>query len=174
MNWSSLSKIILALICSSFILVIAITGNRLQKRFNDIADKSNIDRMLSWENGVKLFIQNPLLGIGIHKARDSFYQNTQYPHYQSEFNQLEVHNTFIQIASETGIVGFIVFLILFCWPWYKVYKLKTDEKYFLYSSLIILSLSVLTIGIGYKDLFILHLFLIAALAHCYQRRILYN
>jgi O-antigen ligase len=172
--WPHSNRFILSLIMSTILLVFLFTGERVQKRFGEIADKSNSDRFLTWENGIKVFINNPIIGIGIHKAKDTYYQNTQYPPFQSESKQLEVHNTFLQIASETGIVGLFFFLFLFLRPWIIALKIKSDEKYFLLSSMIILSLSMLTIGIGYKDLFILHIFILTALAHNYKRALLCN
>jgi hypothetical protein len=58
----------------------------------------------------------------------------------------------------------MLFMILFLWPWKKVLRLTGINRYFLISSMIILTLSIMTIGLVYKDLFILHLYIMAALA----------
>lgn len=145
-------------------LFIFINGERLLNRYADIEDKSNIDRYLTWQNGLEVFKENPLVGIGMHRAKDFFYQNTHYPPFQSEFKQLEVHNTFLKVAAELGLIGFSCFMLLFLWPWKKAFLMLSKEKYFLLSSMGILTLSIMTIGLVYKDLFILHLFIIAGLA----------
>jgi O-antigen ligase len=85
--------------------------------------------------------------------------------FQSEFNQLEVHNTFLKVLAELGFIGFIFFMTFFLWPWKESLGMRSKERYFLISSLIILTLSAMTIGLAYKDLLALHVFLIAALAH---------
>ena len=158
------SKRIIPVIILIFVVALGFSGERILKRFSDIQDKSNSDRFLSWENGFQVFTDQPFFGAGIHKARDSFYHNTGFPHFQSEAKTLEVHNTFLKTLAELGLIGFSVFCFVFFWPWIKTIRLKSEERYFYLSSLIILSLSILTIGLTYKDLFILHLFLLGAIA----------
>jgi O-antigen ligase len=145
-------------------ITIALNGERLLQRFADIEDKSNTDRYLTWQNGWQVFKDNPVVGAGIHKAKDFFYQNTNYPPFQSEFKPLEVHNTFLKVAAELGLIGLCLFMLLFLWPWIKSFKRSSSDRYFLLCSMIILTLSIMTIGLVYKDLFVLHLFIIAALA----------
>jgi len=142
---------------------VVINGERLLSRYAEIQDKSNTDRYLSWVNGWKIFIDNPIAGVGMHKTKNFFYQNTQYPPFQSEFSPLEVHNTFLKIGSELGLIGLSSFLLLYLWVWKSIFKMNSTRKYFLLSSLGILTLSIMTIGLAYKDLFVLHLFVLAAL-----------
>jgi O-antigen ligase len=139
-------------------------GEHILLRYADIQDKSNTDRYLTWKNGWQVFTDNPVFGAGMHKAKDFFYKNTAYPAFQSEFHPLEIHNTFLKTAAELGISGLIFFSLLFLWPWKKSLKCRSDDRYFLICSMTILTLSILTIGLVYKDLFMLHLFIIAALA----------
>lgn len=157
----SLLLIFFFLFCSIFV---AFNGERLLQRYADIQDKSNTDRYLTWKNGWQVFQDNPVVGAGIHKAKDFFYQNTNYPPFQSEFKELEVHNTFLKVAAELGLVGLCFFMLFFLWPWKKSVQMPSDDRYFLLCSMGILTLSIMTIGLVYKDLFALHLFVIAALA----------
>lgn len=145
--------------------ILTLNGERLISRFNNINDKSNNDRYLTWVNGIKVFIDNPTTGVGMNNAKNYFYKNTNFPNFQSETNQLEVHNTFLKVASELGILGLTIFIILFSWPWIKCLNLKSSKKYFLISSMIILTLSIMTIGLAYKDLFMIQIYMIAALAN---------
>ncbi len=161
------SKKLLSTLALIGIIFIAFSGERIVQRFTQINDKSNSDRFLSWKNGYKVFADAPVFGKGIHKAKDTFYLNTGFPHFQSEAKALEVHNTFLKTLAELGLVGLVVFCIIFFWPWWKSMQLKTDARYFLISSMLILTLSILTIGLNYKDLFILHLFFVASLATFY-------
>jgi O-antigen ligase len=163
--WSTSRKIVFPIFLMCSILFVVLNGEKLLLRYADIQDKSNSDRYLTWKNGWQVFQDNPIVGVGIHKARDFFYQNTGYPPFQSEFKPLEVHNTFLKAAAELGVTGLLFFLLLFFWPWKKSFKLISQKKYFLLSSMGILTISIMTIGLLYKDLFILHLFIIAALAY---------
>lgn len=138
--------------------------DHLLSRFSEMQDKSNTDRYLTWTNGAQLFFENPIVGTGMHKAKNFYYQNTGYPHFQSEFQPLEIHNTFLKVAAELGLIGLLFFAFLFLWPWKLSIQSASHDRFFLISSLGILTLSIMTIGIVYKDLFVLHLFLIASLA----------
>ena len=95
------------------LVLIGISGQSLSKRFVEIQDKSNSDRYLTWKNGFQVFSEFPLFGSGIHQAKTYFYQNTGYPPFQSEMHALEVHNTFLKTLAELGLVGFILFSLLF-------------------------------------------------------------
>lgn len=76
-----------------------------------------------WLNAFQCWLQSPILGCG-------FYQLDQYPSLSAH-----PHNLFIQILTETGLIGFsfllyIVFLILRNISW------KFKENYFVISALI--------------------------------------
>ncbi|MGE5086240.1 MAG: O-antigen ligase family protein [Bacillota bacterium] len=157
-------KVLAILVMAALVVVVALQG-ALSKRFAEINDKSSSDRILTYQNGVKIFLDNPLFGVGIHQAKKTFFQNSSYPHFQSEFNPLEVHNTYLSVAAELGAFGFVAFFALLIWSWVQLRKASVPQRYFLITSYGILVLSALTIGISYKDLVILHLFVLAALGH---------
>ena len=155
-------KVLATMFVGLLIAVVVLQGS-LSKRFSDINDKSSSDRILTYQNGVQVFLENPVFGVGMHKARETFFKNSQYPHFQSEFSPLEVHNTYLNVAAELGIFGLIAFFALLIWTWLQIWGAKNPERHFLVASYMILILSALTIGISYKDLVILHLFMLAAL-----------
>jgi len=157
-------KKVIIIFTSFFVIIYSISGKNIINRFSQIEDKSNSDRYLTWINGVKVFLDNPIIGAGMHNAKNYFYQNTNYPSFQSEFKQLEVHNSFLKAASELGLQGLFTFLLMFSAPWIDSIKIESGSKFFLISSMTILTLSIMTIGLIYKDLFILHLYLVSALA----------
>ncbi len=161
---TSLNKMRIGFFLSIIAITFVINSDHLFQRYADIQDKSNEDRYLTWKNGLQVFKDNPIIGAGIHSSPSFFYKNTQYPHFQSEFKPLEVHNAFIKVAAELGIIGLFSFILLYFWPYIKSLQLISEDRVFLICSMGILTLSIMTIGIVYKDLFILHLFIIAALA----------
>lgn len=59
-----------------------------------------------WEAGWQMFLDHPVKGVGIGRFRElvSFYTPS--------FGIKSSHNTYIQVLSETGIVGLLFFLIL--------------------------------------------------------------
>lgn len=63
-------------------------------------DPSSQIRLVLWEKAFKIFIENPIFGIGYWGARDQSMLAT------------EPHSQFVAYLLETGIVGFVVFLWL--------------------------------------------------------------
>lgn len=79
--------------------------------------------------GLKMFVNNPLTGIGLGN-----YQN-RVKHYSSYYYKY-AHNTFITILAETGIFGFLLFLGLFIKVGKQIYvryqKSYYSEFYFFF------------------------------------------
>lgn len=149
-------------------LVFAFFSTDIAKRFTEIKDKSNLDRILTYDNGLKVFSDNPLFGAGMHQAKNFFYRNTNYPHFQSEVRPLEVHNTYLNVLAELGLVGFLSFAGFFLWCFWEISKCAGSVRYYLYASFIIFFISGFGVGMSYKDLFILHFFILAAVAKSYR------
>ncbi|WP_201600549.1 O-antigen ligase family protein [Psychrobacter submarinus] len=59
-----------------------------------IARESSSGRVDLWVNGLQCWAQNPIIGCG-------FYQLEQYPHLSAH-----PHNIFVQVLTETGLIGF--------------------------------------------------------------------
>lgn len=156
---------IFSLIC--FVATVAFVTSQssdLTNRFSDIKDKSSTDRILTYENGLKSFLAAPVFGVGMHAAKKTYFENSKFPDFQSDSKRLEIHSTYLNILAELGSVGFLLFCTLLFWCFHQIIKCQNKAKYFLLSSLIIMLLSMLTIGVAYKDLVYLHLFLLAGLA----------
>lgn len=79
-------------------------ANRLQGLF---ANQNAIQRLVFFEDGLKLFQRNPVLGRGLGGFENgilgvqSFYYETRY-----------AHNHYIQTLAETGVIGFLLFVLL--------------------------------------------------------------
>lgn len=79
-------------------------ANRLQGLF---ANENAIQRLVFFEDGMKLFRRSPIIGLGMGayenavKSVQSFYYETKY-----------VHNHYIQALLETGAVGLLLFVCL--------------------------------------------------------------
>jgi O-antigen ligase len=139
-------------------------GDKIYDRFTQIQDKSNVDRVSTLQNGFIVYFNNPIWGSGFHEANKFFFENTGYPPFQSEFKELEVHNTFLEIAAELGSVGLFVFAAILLLSFKLIQKANPTARVFLQSSFIILLLSYMTIGIAYKDLMFLQLFILTGYA----------
>lgn len=134
------------------------------KRFSEIKDKSSVDRLATYENGVKVFFEYPFLGIGFQRASSRFYENTRYPDFQSESKQLEVHNTYLSLLAELGFLGFLAFVTLLVWSHHRCLEAEPSTRAFLLASFWILFLASLTVNLAYKDLFVFQFVFLGALA----------
>lgn len=100
-------------------------ANRIQGFF---ANQNAIQRLVFFEDGLKLFFQSPLLGQGIGAFEaasfgvQSFYYETKY-----------VHNHYIQSLLETGVVGLLLFvgLLVLCAILISLAGKKPDRHPFL-------------------------------------------
>jgi len=107
----------------------------LRKRAFSIADASyapNAERLEMWRAGRQMIRDHPLLGIGPGNM------GLASPHYQSEKRKLDgpwghLHDTYINVAAERGLLGLLAFLNLLMvlaselWRGYQVAGAKEDE-----------------------------------------------
>ena len=100
-----------------------------------------------WKMGLSFIEENPVFGIGIGNFR------TMAPN--------DPHNSYIQIASELGIVGFLIWMVFLCSGWINLFLLKRNMKKrdFIYYaamgieiSLIAYCVQSLTSGIGHREI----------------------
>ncbi|WP_137166293.1 O-antigen ligase family protein [Salinimonas lutimaris] len=82
-----------------------------KERFTEIGeDKTSIQRQLYWENGWEMMKEHPFLGVGyfnfqpyyqVHYPQDMLYKRAQLP-----------HNIFIQVGTDAGFIGLLVFMLI--------------------------------------------------------------
>lgn len=97
-------------------------------------------RLLSYEVGWNIFLQNPLFGTSIATAQQTIeqYYHTHYP----QFNKiLHPHNQFLTYAFTFGSIGLSIFLISFYYP---LYAQKNYKNKFIFLIFYIITLSFLT------------------------------
>ncbi len=104
-----------------YLLLPGFIANRLQGLF---ANQNAIQRVVFFADGIKLFKRAPLFGRGMGafengiKSVQSFYYETKY-----------AHNHYIQILTETGIVGLVLFLGLLALSAISIWrKLRRDGE----------------------------------------------
>ncbi len=137
-----------------------LVGERVLERFKGIDDKSNYDRTLTLVNGLKVFAASPIVGAGLHKTSESFFDNTESPPFRSEMKSLDVHNAFLKAFSDLGSIGGLLYFFIFISPWIVFIKTGDKRIQILKSSWIILFLCCLSVGVTYKDLIFLNIFLL--------------
>ena len=107
-------KIILVAIL--LFLILAISSNRVRDRIVGAitVDKTAQARIESWQNGISIFAQNPILGVGFNTYR---FAQEKYGHFsfdnpQGGHSGSGSDSSFVLIAATTGVLGFTVFLLL--------------------------------------------------------------
>lgn len=127
-----LKKILLLLV------IIFISSYLLVPRFSQRivggweVDKSAIERINSWQNGLAVFRQNPLLGIGFNNLRSVFERENLFKVFSQEggHSGAGVDSSLIFVLATTGIIGLIVYL--FWWVIYLKSIARKEESAFLY------------------------------------------
>lgn len=78
--------------------------NIMKSRFDFNSSGMHSGRLTLWKNAFNTFLEHPILGIGINSSLsyNALHYGTIY----------YVHNTYLEVLSETGFVGFIVYISL--------------------------------------------------------------
>ncbi|MBR4791748.1 MAG: O-antigen ligase family protein [Treponema sp.] len=105
---------------AAFIVMILFTpyGEKVLERILESKGVGNEARGYLWSSAVKLWFRRPILGNGYN----SF----------SEFSELSVHNSYLQVLCESGIIGFTLFLGIYYIPLFKtisVFNKINTNKY---------------------------------------------
>lgn len=106
-NRKSPLLLFLILIFVFFIFTSKFYPTRLKKMFE------YSDRLAIMEVAVKMFENFPLFGAGLGMYEKSFSKYWQPPPGYEKFSYLHAHNTYLEVLSEMGIVGFLAFLGIF-------------------------------------------------------------
>lgn len=108
------TKLVFVVVAALFFIIAAVifavtSTTSISEKLHNITnfDFNAQERMVFFHDAFKIFTQHPIFGAG-GKGWDVLYLNTQSYGYYAE----NVHNDFLQIAVEAGIVGLLPFLFL--------------------------------------------------------------
>lgn len=119
-----------------FLAVIIIGGLFLPSKYTDriksitnLDHPSNATRLTMWQTGWKIFINNPIIGVGDNKVMEV------YQYYRPEMTPNEhshLHSNIMMILATNGIIGFVIwvglFLLIFL-KYLKYYRMKLTDEY---------------------------------------------
>lgn len=83
-------------------------------------------RVATWIISIDIIKDNPLLGTGIRSAiieLNEYAENSK-DSLQNRFILGDFHNEYIQVITQTGIIGLILYLMI----WYNIFKLNIANK----------------------------------------------
>jgi O-antigen ligase len=153
-NTSFKKSIILSMTLFIFLMTIYFNSSSFNSRVKDFSNilgnfyDSSYGRL--WESGYLLFEKNKIFGVGLKNYRvDCDNQIDPRPESIPQFCSSHPHNFFLEILSETGLVGFSIFFIFFVHLIFylkdKIKSLKNDEFFKKYSSLLYGNILILLI-----------------------------
>ncbi|WP_100618259.1 O-antigen ligase family protein [Bacillus cereus] len=148
-------KLILGLITIyiiSSLFISQFTGISLEEmiieRFSTFYEDRGSGRLDLWEQGIQLFKENPLIGIGSYNF--SMYHLFLYG------NQMYVHNTFLEVLSETGILGTFFYVLSILVLLFKsiIIVIKNKKAAFLFLTLVGYLSMMFTLSLVLSEIFI--------------------
>lgn len=97
-------------LCGSVLAAILVLPPLLNhfERLQGVDDATELSRLAVWQAAVRIFLGHPLLGVGYGNYRFLY----------ADFvpgavpGKLDAHNLYLELLAETGIVGFLVFIVL--------------------------------------------------------------
>ena len=124
---------------------------RLNDTINIIQDYKNSSYGRLTSSATSLWRQNVFTGVGLKNYRvDCLKLNDPYPDHKFQYCSSHPHNTILELLSETGLIGTLIFLAFlisfFKFIYFKIKYIKNrDIKFFCFSLLLILSLIIFPI-----------------------------
>ena len=79
------------------------------------ADFNAKSRLFMWKQGIELGLANPLLGVGSGASTphlDLNYEGVELQNRMSNVKGFSMHNTFIEIFAERGVIGLVLFCLM--------------------------------------------------------------
>jgi len=112
----------------------------LDKRLASVntSDESTSQRIRFYQHGIKHFVNNPVIGLGLGnwKIKSIDYDSQNIISYIVPYH---MHNDFLEIACEIGIIGLIVYLLFFVYPLSKIFKSLSRNNFNSISYILLMS-----------------------------------
>jgi O-antigen ligase len=122
----------------------------LDSRINDFSNDGGSGRFELWGRAWEYFSSNVLLGIGAFNFSD--YNSFQYQ------DTLTVHNTFLDILSESGIIGFACYLMFISLVMYQLIESRVyKKKPYLFLAFIGFVFQMVSLSVIINDIFFMYL-----------------
>lgn len=129
LNFTKKTKIITILSVSLLITGIIIFPNNFSNRFFsifDLSEGSNSERLINWKQSLEIIKNNPVFGVGIGNYSLSVKPSADYR------EPIYSHNTFLDIAAESGIISLFFWIFTFVFSiknFYQIFKYTGDFRY---------------------------------------------
>jgi O-antigen ligase len=120
----------------------------LQNRFQDFANDGGSGRFELWERAWNFFSSNPWFGIGASNFAD--YNAFEYG------DNLVVHNTFLEVLTESGVIGLFFYVLFVFTVFFQIFKAKLHRKHpFLFLTFLGFIFQMMFLSLIVNDMFLL-------------------
>jgi O-antigen ligase len=128
MGWKQKSVVIKAAVAAAIvggIVVIGLFWTRSSGGFSDMKDDGSVqERMVTLEAGMRMFLKNPLLGVGPGDSSAAYALYSERDAGCHCHDQLVVHNAYIQALAEVGLAGAIPFGVFLFVSLYQAWRME--------------------------------------------------
>lgn len=104
----------------------------------DLQNVSNLQRLFIWDAGIKMFLDHPILGVGVNHF-EHLYSKYVLSGAPESTNFTHAHNIFLNKFSETGLIGGVIFILIFVLAFKIVFRYLKNKNADVYYKLIIIS-----------------------------------
>lgn len=95
-------------------------ANRIQNLF---ANENAVQRTIFFEDGIKLFYKSPIIGRGLGGFENGIYAVQDF-NYETKY----AHNHYIQVLSDLGVIGLILFLAILAFSILSIAGSKRQKR----------------------------------------------
>jgi probable O-glycosylation ligase (exosortase A-associated) len=122
--WRSRQKVRMgiAMVCFALLAIPVMAGPQIKARFLTIeeheADASANSRKDSWRAAWEIAKDNPIFGVGVRNSTLSSHD------YGADYEGRVIHNTYLQIAADSGFVGLGLYLLVWLAAWLSLRRCR--------------------------------------------------
>jgi len=117
--------------------------NRI-KSVTDLEHSSNKARILIWKAGINMVQDHPILGAGFFNVKHIY---ERYKLHSSDTVYVQLHNIYLNVLAELGIIGFLIFLSLIAYMGKITFGLLKKQKTSIIIAFIGISIAMLLHGL---------------------------
>lgn len=122
-------KLLLFIVVFSFVLILGLNELFLE-RFSYREESSWLWRLAQWEQGVEIWKHHPVFGVGLESFYiPNLYLTSVYGYSAYAFNA-DMHNDYLRILLETGILGLILWMLFIIRLFIIEFKMKNYRSLF--------------------------------------------
>ncbi len=102
--------------------------NRMETAAEYQEDDSSMIRIATWKSGINMVKAHPLIGIGAGNFNDQFLSYVPEEMQKYANYTMSIHNIFLQVFSETGLIGGGIFILILMRSFFGLHRLNRDNK----------------------------------------------